>query len=67
MPNKKYSFFMFFILFYFLHKSNKNNKDNRQNRLPHPQTKMTHCPKCDQKYNTEKATQVGCNIGERPV
>jgi hypothetical protein len=33
--------------------TNKNNKNNNQKCLPHPQTKMTHCPQCDQKYNTE--------------
>jgi hypothetical protein len=30
-----------------------------------PPTKMTHCPKCDQKYNTEWVMQVGHNVRER--
>jgi hypothetical protein len=54
------------IFFLIIHKSNKhNNKNNRQKCLPHPQTKMTHCPQCDQKYNIEWAMEVGHNIGER--
>ena len=35
---------------------------NGQKGLPYPQTKMTHCPQCGQKYNTEWAVQVWCDV-----
>ena len=32
---------------------------------PHSQMKMSHCPQCDQKYNTRGMAQVRHNIRER--
>jgi hypothetical protein len=33
--------------------STKTINDNKQTCLSHPQTKMTHCPQCGERYNTE--------------
>jgi hypothetical protein len=33
--------------------STKTINDNKQTCLSHPQSKMTHCPQCGERYNTE--------------
>jgi hypothetical protein len=37
-----------YYYYYFLQKTNNTNRQiKRQICLPHPQTKMAHCPQCD--------------------
>ena len=69
MPNQQHSnlFIYLFILFlFFLQMTNNTHKQIKlQICLPHPQTKMAHCPQCDQNYNTKGMTQVRHNVRER--
>jgi hypothetical protein len=44
--------------------NNTNNQIKEQKCLPHPQTKMTHCPQCVQKYNARGTSQVKHNVRE---
>jgi len=45
--------FFFFLKTKVVKMTTKTINNNRQKCLPHPPTRMTHCPQYDQKYNTE--------------